>query len=64
MNGKWLKEPELLNFFAENDIKVDYNARGMMIWEEYQAVDMAAVVRRYRWWQIIIKCFNRFRSIW
>lgn len=64
VNGKWIKEPKLIDFFRSNNIMVNYDYRGMMTFEEYQAIDMSSVIKRYSWSQIIIKCINRFRSMW
>ncbi len=64
VNGKWINEPELTNFFEENNIKVDYSKRGQMTVAEYKAVDMKTVLKRYTFWQKVKKAFNYFRSIW
>ena len=62
VNGKWLAEPELLTFFEENNILVDWSKRGKMTYEEYQAITMKDVLKKYTFGQIIVKAFNRFRS--
>ncbi len=62
INGKWLAEPELLDFFEKNAIFVDWSKRGKMTYEEYQAVTMKDVIKKYTFGQIIVKAFNRFRS--
>lgn len=62
VNGKWLDEPELTGFFEENDIQIDWGKRGKMTYEEYQAVSMRDILKRYSLRQIIFKSFNRVRS--
>ncbi len=61
-NGKWLDTPEIREFFKTNEIEVDFSKRGTMTIEEYESVDMKAILKRYTWYQIIAKAFNRFRS--
>ena len=63
INGKWLGEPELSEFFEKNEIPVDYSKRGKLTYEEYKAITMKEVVKRYTLPQIIVKAFNRFRSL-
>lgn len=63
INGKWLGEPELLEFFEKNGIPIDYSKRGKMTYEEYQAITMKDVIKRYTLPQIVVKTFNRFRSL-
>lgn len=62
INGKWLAEEELLTFFEENQIQVDWSRRGKMTHAEYQAITMKDVVRKYTPLQILVKCVNRVRS--
>ena len=62
INGKWLAEPELLEFFEKNEINVDWSKRGRMTHEEYKATTMKDIVKKYSFCQIIKKSFNRFRS--
>lgn len=62
INGKWLAEKELLDFFKEHDIQVDWTKRGKMTHAEYQAITMKDVVKRYTPMQIVMKCINRVRS--
>lgn len=62
INGKWLAEKELLEFFERYKINVDWTKRGKMTWEEYQAITMKDVLKKYTVKQIIIKSFNRVRS--
>jgi len=62
INGKWLAEEELLSFFADNHIQVDWSHRGKMTYEEYQAITFSDVVKKYTPVQIIQKCINRVRS--
>ena len=64
VHGKWIDEPELTNFFKDNDIKVDYSKRGKMTVAEYVASDMKSVLKRYTFWQKIKKGFNYLRSKW
>lgn len=62
VNGKWLAEPELLEFFEKNRIEVDFSKRGSMTHEEYVNISMSDVVKRYTIPQIIVKSINRARS--
>lgn len=62
VNGKWIAEPELLDFFEENKIDVDWTKRGKMTLAEYQAIDMKTIVKRLTLKEFIIKSFNRVRS--
>lgn len=62
INGKWLAEKELLTFFEENQIQVDWSRRGKMTYDEYMAITMKDVVRKYTPLQILVKCVNRIRS--
>ena len=62
IHGKWLGEPELIEHFVKTDIEIDYSKRGKMTHEEYVNCTMKQVVKQYTFWQIIKKCFNRFRS--
>lgn len=62
INGKWLAEPELLNFFEDNKISVDWSKRGKMTHQEYLDITMTDVIKKYSFSEIIIKCFNRIRS--
>ncbi len=63
VNGKWIDEPELTDFFKDNGIEVNYDYRGKMTLEEYKAIDMKTIVKRYKWYQVIAKAFNAFRSL-
>lgn len=63
VNGKWMKHPLLTELFQENNIKVDYNIRGTITMEEWGAKTMKDIIKQYTFWQIIKKCFNRFRSL-
>lgn len=62
VNSKWLAEPELLEFFEESKIQIDWTKRGRMTHEEYQAITMVDVMKRYTIPQIFVKTFNRIRS--
>lgn len=62
INGKWLAEEELLDFFDDNQISVDWSKRGKMTWDEYQAITMQDVIKKYSIGQIIMKSINRVRS--
>lgn len=62
INGKWLNEPELIEFFANNEIAVDYGYRGKMTRQEYEAVSMSDVLKRYTFRQKVVKAFNFIRS--
>ena len=63
INSKWLNEPELLEFMEKNEINVDWSKRGKMTHEEYLAVTMQDVIKKYTFGQIIVKCINRVRSL-
>lgn len=63
INSKWLNEPELFQFFEENGIAVDFSKRGKMSRKEYEDITMKDVLKRYTPWQIVVKSFNRFRSL-
>lgn len=63
INSKWLNEPELFEFMEKNEINVDWSKRGKMTQEEYLAVTMQDVIKKYTFGQIIVKCINRVRSL-
>lgn len=63
INSKWLNEPELIEFMEKNEINVDWSKRGKMTHEEYLAVTMQDVIKKYTFGQIIVKCINRVRSL-
>ena len=63
INGKWLDEPELMDFFRDNDIKIDFAKRGKMSHEEYLNKTMADVIKKYKPHEIVVKTFNRLRSL-
>lgn len=63
INGKWLDEPELTDFFKENQIKIDYEKRGKMTHQEYLDKTMVDIIKKYKPHEIIVKSFNRFRSL-
>ncbi len=63
INSKWLNEPELIEFMEKNEINVDWSKRGKMTHEEYLSVTMQDVIKKYTFGQIIVKCFNRIRSL-
>lgn len=63
IHGKWLAETELIEHFAKINIEIDYSKRGKMTHEEYMNSTMKDVIKKYTFWQIIKKCFNRFRSL-
>lgn len=62
VNEKWLAEPELLEFFEQHQISVDWTKRGKMTYEEYKAITMKDVLKRCTFKQIVIKSTNRIRS--
>lgn len=62
LNGKWLDEPEIVSFFDEHGIEVEWSKRGKITKEEYGSVTMNDILKRYSFWQIIIKSINRIRS--
>ena len=63
INGKWLDEKELLDFFENNNIKIDFSKRGKMTYEEYHSKTMADVIKKYKPHDIVVKALNRFRSL-
>ena len=63
INGKWLDEKELTDFFERNHIDIDYSKRGKMTYEEYQSKTMVDVIKKYKPHEIVVKAFNRFRSL-
>lgn len=63
IHGKWLNEPELKEHFNKAGIEVDYSKRGQMTRQEYVDCTMKDVIKKYSFGQIIVKCFNRFRSL-
>ncbi len=63
VNGKWMLHPLLTGLFQENNIEVDYNIRGTITMEEWNAKNMKQIIKQYTVGQIIKKCFNRFRSL-
>ncbi len=63
INGKWLGENELTDFFASNGIDIDYTTRGLMTYEEYQSKTMTDVIKKYKPHEIVVKVFNRIRSL-
>lgn len=62
VHGKWLDEPGVLGFFADNGIELDFNARSTISYEEYRKEGMSAQLKKYSLGEIIIKSFNRLRS--
>lgn len=62
INSCWLDEPEVNEFFRKHKIEIDYTARGKMTKQQYLEKTMKDVVRKYTWWQIIVKSFNYMRS--
>jgi hypothetical protein len=65
VHGRWFDHPGLRELFEGNDIKVDYERRGFITEEEYMRRASAfQILRRYRFWQIPIKCLNYIRSMY
>lgn len=62
VNGKWMRHPLLDELFEKNNISVDYEKRGTITMEQWQAVDLKTIMKRYTLSQIIVKVFNRMRS--
>ena len=62
INGKWLAEKELIEFFEQNEILVDWNRREKMTYEEYHSITMSDIFRRYSPGEFLVKCINRVRS--
>ncbi len=62
VNGKWMLHPLLLELFKNNDISIDFNERGTITMEEWNAKTMKDIIKSYTFWQIVKKVFNRFRS--
>lgn len=62
INSCWLDEPEVYDFFENNHIDVDYSKRGKMTQQQYADKTMKDVLKRYSWWEIIVKSFNYIRS--
>lgn len=62
INGKWLAEEELLNFFSENHIEIDWSKRGKMTYQEYQDITFGDVIKKYTFSQLVEKSINRVRS--
>ncbi len=63
VNGKWMVHPLLVNLFKENNITIDFSKRGTITMEEWNAVTTKDIIKKYNFFQIIVKCFNRFRSL-
>lgn len=63
VNGKWMRHPLLDELFEKSNITVDYSKRGTITMEEWKAVDLKTIVKRYTIPQIIMKVINRVRSI-
>ena len=62
INSCWLDEPELYDFFEKNNIIVDFSKRGKMTKQQYADKTMKDVIKKYSWWQIVVKSFNFVRS--
>lgn len=62
INSCWLDEPEVYDFFTSNGIEVDYSHRGKMTKKQYEDKTMYDVLKKYSWWQIVVKSFNYVRS--
>lgn len=62
VNGKWIAEKELIDFFEKNNVSVDWSKRGKMTYDEYQAISMKDVIKRYSFKEIVLKSVNRVRS--
>lgn len=62
VNGKWIAERELTDFFKKNSVLVDWSKRGKMTYDEYQAISMRDVIKRYSFTEIVVKSINRIRS--
>lgn len=63
INGKWLADNELIDFFNSNEIDVDWTKRGKMTYEEYLAITMKDVIKKYSAGDILLKFCNRIRSV-
>ena len=63
VNGKWMIHPLLTKLFDDNELKIDFSKRGTITMEEWQAKTTTDIIKQYSFWQIIVKCFNRFRSL-
>lgn len=62
VHGKWLDEPGVTDFFANNGIEIDYNVRPKISYEDYLNEDMKAVIKKLTPWQFVVKSFNSIRS--
>lgn len=62
VHGKWLDIPQLDEFFNKNHIKIEYNKRKKISWEDFQAESMWEHQKQLTIWQLFIKCINYCRS--
>ena len=63
VNGRWMIHPLLTGLFERNGIDIDFQERGTITMEEWTSVDTKTILKRYTIPQIIVKVFNRFRSL-
>ena len=63
VNGKWIKEQPVFDFFNSTGIDIDYSNRGFITYDEYHAITMADIIKKYSFWEVVKKTVNRFRSI-
>ena len=63
VNGKWLWEPQVQKDLEEMNLDIDYDARGKITWQEFLDVSFKDILKRYTFWQKVVKVINRVRSI-
>ena len=64
VNGKWLYDKKIDDFFKSNDIYIDYDKRGRITLEEYRSRTLKDTLKRLSYWQIVKKTLLRIRSLW
>lgn len=62
VNGKWLNEKPVFDFFDSINCKIDYSTRGFITYDEYHSITMKDIIKRYSFLEVLVKLFNRLRS--
>ena len=63
VNGKWMIHPLLTKLFKDNQIEIDYNVRGTITMEEWNAVSMKTLIKRNGIIGTMRKVIGRIRSL-
>lgn len=63
VNGKWYDSPVVDEFIKQNNLQVDLTKRGRITLADYEDHKWGWILSRYNFVQIVVKVFNRFRSL-